>query len=58
MTWTRLSARTSFWGQDGGQGWQAVKAALDAAPGAPAGRVTQCCGEQASDGSQTGACCG
>jgi catechol 2,3-dioxygenase-like lactoylglutathione lyase family enzyme len=35
----------TFWGQDGGQGWHATAAALDAGPGAPAPvQQTQCCG--------------
>ena len=35
----------TFWGQDGSQGWDAVAAALDTGPGAPAAvQQTQCCG--------------
>ena len=56
--YTVLQDSQTFWGEDGGQSWQAAEAALDAAPGDPAGQVAQCCGEQARDGSQTGACCG
>jgi catechol 2,3-dioxygenase-like lactoylglutathione lyase family enzyme len=55
--YTVLQDSQTFWGQDGGQSWQAVEAALDAAPADPAGQVTQCCGEQASGGSQTSTCC-
>ncbi len=56
--YTVLEDSPAFWGAGGGQSWQAVEAALDAAPGGPAGQASQCCGgQQASDGSQTGACC-
>jgi catechol 2,3-dioxygenase-like lactoylglutathione lyase family enzyme len=56
--YTVLEDSPTFWGQDGGQRWQAVEAALDATPDDPAGQVAQSCGEQARDWSQTGACCG
>ena len=56
--YTVLEDSQTFWGKDGGQSWRAVEGALDAAPDDPAEQVTQCCGQQASDGSQTGACCG
>jgi len=55
--YTVLEDSQTFWGEDDGQSWQAVEAALDATPADPAGQVSQCCGQQASDGSQTGACC-
>ena len=56
--YTVLQDSQTFWGADGGQGWQAAEAALDAAPDDPAEQVTQCCGQQPSVGSQTGVCCG
>jgi catechol 2,3-dioxygenase-like lactoylglutathione lyase family enzyme len=56
--YTVLEDSQTFWGQDGGQSWQAVEVALDAAPGDPAGQVPQCCGQQAGGGSQTGVCFG
>jgi catechol 2,3-dioxygenase-like lactoylglutathione lyase family enzyme len=56
--YTVLEDSPTFWGEDGGQSWQAVEAALDAPPGDPAGQVSQCRGQQASDGPRTGACCG
>jgi catechol 2,3-dioxygenase-like lactoylglutathione lyase family enzyme len=53
--YTVLEDSPTFWGDDGGQSWQAVEATLDAGP---AGQVSQCCGtQQASDQSQAGACC-
>ena len=39
-----LEDSQTFWGQDGGQGWDAVQAELDTATDAPVGRATQCCG--------------
>jgi predicted enzyme related to lactoylglutathione lyase len=50
----------TFWGADGGQGWDAVEAALDAAPGTVA--PAQCCGAQPSQTTAAGtssaeACC-
>jgi catechol 2,3-dioxygenase-like lactoylglutathione lyase family enzyme len=60
--YTVLEDSQTFWGQDGGQGWDAVQAELDAAPGAPAGQATQCCGgpQSASEAqsASSGACCG
>jgi catechol 2,3-dioxygenase-like lactoylglutathione lyase family enzyme len=63
--YTVLEDSPSFWGEDGGQGWKAVEAALDAVPGAAAGvavpaaaQASQCCGgQQESDGPRAGACC-
>jgi catechol 2,3-dioxygenase-like lactoylglutathione lyase family enzyme len=59
--YTVLEDSPTFWGEDGGQGWQAVEAALDASPGADtpaAGQAAQCCGgSQENDGPQAGACC-
>jgi catechol 2,3-dioxygenase-like lactoylglutathione lyase family enzyme len=58
--YTVLEDSPAFWGEDGGESWQAVEAALDAAPGVPApaaGRASPCCGQQGSDGSRAGACC-
>jgi len=53
--YTVLEDSPTFWGEDGGQRWQAVEATLDAGP---AGQTPQCCGgQQASDQSQAGACC-
>ncbi|HTQ92627.1 MAG TPA: ArsI/CadI family heavy metal resistance metalloenzyme [Streptosporangiaceae bacterium] len=46
--YTVLQDSQTFWGADGGQSWQAVEAALDTAPGDPAGQVSQCCGQRAS----------
>src|SRR5690242_20665124 len=50
--YTVLEDSQTFWGEDGGQSWQAAEAALDATPADPAGQAEQCCGQQASDGSQ------
>jgi catechol 2,3-dioxygenase-like lactoylglutathione lyase family enzyme len=63
--YTVLEDSPAFWGEGGGQGWQAVdatlNATLNAAPGAAvpaAGRPSQCCGaQQENDGPQAGACC-
>jgi hypothetical protein len=59
--YTVLEDSPTFWGEDRGQGGQAVEATLDAAPGAAgpaAGRPSPCCGgQQESDGPQAGACC-
>jgi catechol 2,3-dioxygenase-like lactoylglutathione lyase family enzyme len=55
--YTVLEDSQTFWGAGGGQSWQAVQAALDTPPGVPADQATQCCGQQASDGPQTGPCC-
>ena len=41
--YTVLQDSQTFYGQDGGQGWQAVEVELDAASG---GQATQCCGGQ------------
>ena len=58
--YTVLEDSQTFWGQDGGEGWAAVEASLDAgasAASAPAG-ATQCCGTQDAAGqSASGACC-
>ena len=64
--YTVLHDSPTFWGEDGGQGWDAVQAALDTAPGTPAtaqpaGRASQCCGGQQEAGqartASTGTCC-
>jgi catechol 2,3-dioxygenase-like lactoylglutathione lyase family enzyme len=55
--YTVLADSKTFWGEGGEQSWQAAEAALDAAPGDPAGQVPQCCGQQAGVESQAGACC-
>jgi catechol 2,3-dioxygenase-like lactoylglutathione lyase family enzyme len=51
----------TFWGQDGGQGWHARAAALDARPGAPAPvQQTQCCGgpqDPAAGTAPAASCC-
>jgi len=57
--YTVLEDSQTFWGQDGGQGWAAVEASLDAS--APTARATapagQCCGTQegASDSASANA---
>jgi catechol 2,3-dioxygenase-like lactoylglutathione lyase family enzyme len=50
--YTVLEDSRTFWGQDGGRGWEAVQAELDAAPGS-------CCGEQGAGQAQAGpgTCC-
>jgi hypothetical protein len=57
-----LADSATFWGQDGGQSWDAAEAALDTAPGgrAAAGQGSPCCGgEQAggADDASAGVCC-
>ena len=42
--YTVLHDSATFWGQDGGQGREAVHAKLDETPGVSAGPVAQCCG--------------
>jgi catechol 2,3-dioxygenase-like lactoylglutathione lyase family enzyme len=47
--YTVLQDSPTFWGEDGGQGWDTVEAGLDTAPDAsaaaqPAGQASQCCG--------------
>ena len=51
--YTVLEDTQTFWGEDGGQSWQAAKAALDGATDVPAAQIAHCCGGQ----SQAGACC-
>jgi catechol 2,3-dioxygenase-like lactoylglutathione lyase family enzyme len=41
--YTVLEDSPTFWGQDSGQSWEAVEAALDAGQAAPVG-TAQCCG--------------
>ena len=56
-----LEDSQTFWGQDGGQGWDAVQAELAVAPGAPARPSAQCCGGPQAAGEEaasSGACCG
>jgi catechol 2,3-dioxygenase-like lactoylglutathione lyase family enzyme len=64
--YTVLEDSQTFWGQDGGQGWAAVEASLDAgaaAASAPSaatpGAAKQCCGgqEPASQSTSSSACC-
>ena len=59
--YTVLEDSQTFWGQDGGQGWAAAKASLDAsAAAAPAsGLAAQCCGtqESVSPSAPSDACC-
>ena len=55
--YTVLEDSQTFWGEGDEQSWQAVEAAPDTPPRVPAGQATQCCGPQASDGPQAGACC-
>jgi catechol 2,3-dioxygenase-like lactoylglutathione lyase family enzyme len=54
-----LEDSQTFWGQDGGQGWTAVEASLDAgASAAPAsGATAQCCGIQEGAGQPSSSCC-
>ncbi len=59
--YTVLEDSPTFWGEDGGQGWAAVEASLDAgtsASCAPAG-ATECCGTQELPGrpASAGSCC-
>src|SRR6516164_5833102 len=54
--YTVLEDSQTFWGEDGGRRWQAAESALDTAPGATAGQVTQCCGQQPGGQAQAGAC--
>jgi catechol 2,3-dioxygenase-like lactoylglutathione lyase family enzyme len=62
--YTVLADSATFWGQDGGQSWDAAEAALDSAPGgqaaARAGQGSQCCGGQqagGADAASAGVCC-
>ena len=62
--YTVLEDSATFWGQDGGQSWDAAKAALGPMPGgqaaAPAGQGSGCCsGQQAggADDASGGVCC-
>jgi catechol 2,3-dioxygenase-like lactoylglutathione lyase family enzyme len=56
--YTVLEDSATFWGQDGGQSWDAAEAALGAAPG---GQGSQCCGGQQEAGeagtASAGVCC-
>jgi catechol 2,3-dioxygenase-like lactoylglutathione lyase family enzyme len=59
--YTVLEDSPTFWGQDGGQGWAAVEASLDAGESAASAQAaaTQCCGANEADGSASAAeCCG
>ena len=52
--YTVLEDSQTFWGQDGGQGWAAVEASLDAraSEASPSPRAALCCGtQQAASGS-------
>jgi catechol 2,3-dioxygenase-like lactoylglutathione lyase family enzyme len=59
--YTVLEDSPTFWGEDGGQGWDAVEAALDTPAGDAAGAARQCCGGHQEDGAaqpaSPGACC-
>jgi catechol 2,3-dioxygenase-like lactoylglutathione lyase family enzyme len=63
--YTVLADSATFWGQDGGQSWDAAKAALGTAPWRPgcgAGQgQAQCCGGQqqagGADDASAGVCC-
>jgi catechol 2,3-dioxygenase-like lactoylglutathione lyase family enzyme len=63
--YTVLEDSTTFWGQDGGQSWDAAQAALGTAAGgqagAPAGQESPCCGGQqeagGADDATAGVCC-
>jgi catechol 2,3-dioxygenase-like lactoylglutathione lyase family enzyme len=59
--YTVLEDSQTFWGEDGGQGWTAVEASLDAgASAAPSGATTAaCCGPQAAadQSASASACC-
>ena len=56
--YTVLQDSPTFWGQDGEQRWDEVRAGLDSAP---AGQAAQCCGGPQAGGqeeaSSSGACC-
>jgi len=55
--YTVLEDSQTFWGEDGGQGWAAVEASLDAgasAASSPAG-AAQCCGSQQQAGQSASA---
>ena len=61
--YTVLADSATFWGQDGGQNWDAAEAALGEAAGTRAGGQTaQCCGGPQAAGrdepAASGACCG
>jgi catechol 2,3-dioxygenase-like lactoylglutathione lyase family enzyme len=47
--YTVLEDSQTFWGEDGGQGWAAVEASLDAGASASAS-AAQCCGTQETGG--------
>src|SRR5580704_10064455 len=56
--YTVLQDSPTFWGEDGGQRWDAVQAELDADP---AGQATQCCGAPratSEDTASSAVCCG
>jgi lactoylglutathione lyase len=59
--YTVLADSQTFWGQDGGQGWAAVEASLDAGATAASApdAATQCCGAQQPGSQPTSgsACC-
>ena len=52
--YTVLEDSPSFWGEDGGKSWDAVEAALDAAPAKE--QAARCCGADAEN-RQSGVCC-
>ncbi len=59
--YTVLEDSQSFWGQDGGQGWAAVEASLDASAAAASASApdVHCCGTQEGTGqsASAGSCC-
>jgi lactoylglutathione lyase len=58
--YTVLEDSQTFWGDDGGQGWAAVEASLDAgASSASPSAAGQCCGTQAAadQSASAGTCC-
>ena len=59
--YTVLEDSQTFWGEDGGQGWAAVEASLDAgaSPASALAMSAQCCGAQEADdvSASSGACC-
>jgi catechol 2,3-dioxygenase-like lactoylglutathione lyase family enzyme len=59
--YTVLEDSQTFWGEDGGQGWAAVEASLDAGGSAASASATaaQCCGAQAAtdQSASAGTCC-
>jgi catechol 2,3-dioxygenase-like lactoylglutathione lyase family enzyme len=56
--YTVLEDSETFWGEDGGQGWAAVEATLEAgAAASPAPAGASCCGRAEQVGQPAAACC-